>query len=200
MKFKSSEDTTEETVLSGDIGPLIFYDIEVFPNLLLIVWKMEGPNAKKIRMFNPQPDEVMKFINSGRLVGFNNRNYDNHIIYGRAMGDSIEQCYQRSQDIINGERGSSSGKIGKAYNISYADVYDFSTKKQSLKKFEIELGIKHHELGLPWDKPVPEELWSTVADYCDDDVDATEAVFNYRKADFTARYDELFNKPYHIRW
>lgn len=187
MKFKSSEDTTEETVLAGDIGPLIFYDIEVFPNLLLIDWKMEGPNAKKIRMFNPQPDEVMKFINSGRLVGFNNRNYDNHIIYGRAMGDSIEQCYQRSQDIINGERGSSSGKIGKAYNISYADVYDFSTKKQSLKKFEIELGIKHHELGLPWDQPVPEELWPTVADYCDDDVDATEAVFNYRKADFTAR-------------
>ena len=71
--------------------------------------------------------------------------------------------------------------------MSYTDVYDFSSKKQSLKKFEIELGIHHQELGLPWDKPVPEELWTKVAEYCDNDVIATEATFNARKADFTAR-------------
>ena len=77
--------------------------------------------------------------------------------------------------------------IGEAYNISYTDIYDFSAKKQSLKKWEIELGIHHQELGLPWDKPVPEELWETVADYCTNDVVATEAVFNHLKGDWTAR-------------
>ena len=46
----------------------------------------------------------------------------------------------------------------EAYNISYTDVFDFSMTKQSLKKFEIELGIHHQELGLPWDEPVPEDL------------------------------------------
>ena len=35
--------------------------------------------------------------------------------------------------------------------------------------------------------PVPEELWIKVAEYCDNDVLATEAVFNHLKADFTAR-------------
>ena len=45
----------------------------------------------------------------------------------------------------------------------------------------------HHELGLPWDKPVPEELWIKVAEYCDDDVIATEAAMNYLEADWTAR-------------
>lgn len=77
--------------------------------------------------------------------------------------------------------------LAKPIMCRYTDVYDFSSKKQSLKKFEIELGIHHQELGLPWDKPVPEELWTKVAEYCDNDVIATEATFNARKADFTAR-------------
>ncbi len=56
-----------------------------------------------------------------------------------------------------------------------------------MKKWEIELGIHHQELGLPWDQPVPESMWQKVAEYCDNDVIATEAVFNARKADFIAR-------------
>jgi hypothetical protein len=35
--------------------------------------------------------------------------------------------------------------------------------------------------------PVPEEMWSTVADYCVNDVVATEAVFDARYEDFVAR-------------
>ena len=42
-------------------------------------------------------------------------------------------------------------------------------------------------LGLPWDKPVPEDLWLKVAEYCDNDVIATEAAFNYLASDWTAR-------------
>lgn len=45
----------------------------------------------------------------------------------------------------------------------------------------------HHELGMDWNKPVPEELWVKVAEYCDDDVIATEAAMNYLAADWTAR-------------
>ena len=71
--------------------------------------------------------------------------------------------------------------------MSYTDVYDFAAKKQSLKKWEIELGIHHKELGIPWDKPVPEDRWTEVAEYCDNDVLATEAVFHHLKGDCTAR-------------
>src|SRR5207344_436925 len=49
------------------------------------------------------------------------------------------------------------------------------------------LGLHHMELGLPWDEPVPEELWDTVADYCENDVYLTEATHESRKADFIAR-------------
>ena len=104
------------------------------------------------------------------------------------MGYNNEQLYDLSQRLINNDKEvSRKAKFGEAYNLSYTDVYDFAAKKQSLKKWEIELGLTHHELGLPWDKPVPEELWTKVAEYCDDDVLATEAVFDHLKGDWTAR-------------
>jgi len=123
-----------------------------------------------------------------RLIGFNCRRYDNHILYGRLMGYSNMQLYNLSQRIISGGKRNDAF-FGEAYNVSYTDVYDFASagNKKSLKKFEIELGIHHQELGLPWDKPVPEELWPKVAEYCDNDVIATEAVFNHLSADWTAR-------------
>lgn len=146
-------------------------------------WKIEGEGKPVVRMINPTPTEIEELMRF-RLVGFNCRRYDNHILYARLMGYTNEQLYNLSTKIIN---GSANCFFGEAYNVSYTDVYDFSSKKQSLKKFEIELGIHHQELGLPWDKPVPEELWTKVAEYCDNDVIATEATFNARKADFTAR-------------
>lgn len=180
MKFKSEESSLNTEKYKDDA--LIFYDVEVFPNLFLVNWKFEGEGRKVVRMINPTSEEIEKLIKH-RLVGFNCRRYDNHILYARMMGYTNEQLYRLSQNIItNGV-----GFFGEAYNLSYTDVYDFSSEKKSLKKFEIELGIHHQELGLPWDQPVPEELWNKVAEYCDNDVIATEAVFNARKGDWTAR-------------
>ena len=133
-------------------------------------------------MINPTPAEVEELLQYN-LIGFNCRRYDNHLIYARIMGYSNEQLYRLSQNIIN----NNTGFFGEAYNLSYTDVYDFAAKKQSLKKWEIELGIHHQELGLPWDQPVPEDKWVKVAEYCDNDVIATEAVFNKLEGDFTAR-------------
>ena len=179
MKFQSKEPAN---AAQDNEGKLIFYDVEVFPNLFLVNWKFEGEDQKVVRMINPKPaqiEELMRF----RLVGFNCRRYDNHIMYARMMGYSNEELYKLSQKIITEGKGF----FGEAYNLSYTDVYDFAAKKQSLKKWEIELGIHHQELGLPWDQPVPEERWIEVAEYCDNDVIATEAVFNKLKGDFTAR-------------
>ena len=180
MQFKSAEPSSG---VKNDDAKLVFYDVEVFPNLFLVNWKIEGEGKPVVRMINPSPSEIEELMRF-RLVGFNCRRYDNHILYARLMGYTNEQLFNLSNKIINGH---SNCFFGEAYNVSYTDVYDFSSKKQSLKKFEIELGLHHQELGLPWDQPVPEELWTKVAEYCDNDVIATEATFNARKADFTAR-------------
>lgn len=180
MQFKSADQSTGG---KNEDAKLVFYDVEVFPNLFLVNWKIEGEGKPVVRMINPTPTEIEDLMRF-RLVGFNCRRYDNHILYARLMGYTNEQLYNLSQKII---AGSANCFFGEAYNVSYTDVYDFSSKKQSLKKFQIELGIHHQELGLPWDKPVPEERWTKVAEYCDNDVIATEATFNARKSDFLAR-------------
>lgn len=184
MQFKSEEASDNKDKTNGK---LIFYDVEIFPNLFLVNWKIEGEGKQIVRMINPTPTEIEELFKF-KLVGFNCRRYDNHILWARFMGYTNEQLYDLSQKIINLKKGENQNCFFReAYNVSYTDVYDFAAKKQSLKKWEIELGIHHQELGLPWDKPVPEEMWEKVAEYCDNDVIATEVVFNHLKGDFTAR-------------
>jgi len=189
MQFKSKDHEHITGTPQSPDSELIFFDVEVFPNLFLINWKPAGKGKTVIRMVNPTPADIEQLLQY-RLVGFNCRRYDNHMLYGRLIGYTNEQLYDLSKKIISGGKGENRDAFfGEAFNLSYTDVYDFASagNKKSLKKFEIELGIHHQELGLPWDEPVPEELWSKVAKYCDNDVIATEAVFNYLAADWTAR-------------
>ena len=182
MHFKSEDPSIP---VKSENDKIVFYDVEVFPNLFLVNWKLRGKENKVVRMINPSPSEIEDLLHYN-LIGFNCRRYDNHILYGRLMGYTNEQLYDLSQRIINGERNAF---FGEAYNLSYTDIYDFASagNKKSLKKLEIEMGIHHKELGLPWDQPVPEEKWIEVAEYCDNDVIATEAAFDYLKGDWIAR-------------
>lgn len=182
MKFKSKD---KEIELDDDgNAPIVFFDVEVFPNLFLVCWKLSGNDKPVNKMFNPNPHDIEELIKY-RLIGFNNRKYDNHMLYASLIGWGLTDIYNLGQNIIN----NGVGFFGEAYNLSYTDVYDFSSKKQSLKKFEIDLGIHHQELGFPWDEPVPEDKWEQVAEYCANDVIATEATFysKKRQADFVAR-------------
>src|SRR5699024_4897091 len=133
-----------------------------------------NPDSKKIEQLLRMP-----------IVGFNNRRYDNHILYAALLGEDIPKLYQQSQRIIDGK--GRLGFYGGAYELSYADIYEYSSAKKSLKKWEVELGITHDEMEIPWDKPVPEDLWERVGEYCENDVRATEAVFNATYSDYTAR-------------
>ena len=183
MHFKSED--CSDNVDNYECDELVFYDVEVFPNLFLVNYKIKGEGNKVVRLINPTPQQIEELLRY-KLVGFNCRRYDNHIMYARLMGYTNEELYRLSMRIIN---GSDNCMFSEAYNLSYTDVYDFASagNKMSLKKWEIKLGIHHQELGLPWDQPVPEELWPKVAEYCDNDVIATEAVFDHLKGDWTAR-------------
>ncbi len=185
MHFKSEEPSIN--TIHDDDSPLIFFDCEVFPNLFLVNWKAEGEGNPVVRMINPSPAEIEELLKF-KLVGFNNRDYDNHMLYGRLIGYDNEQLYNLSTRLVSKDKAESRrAKFGEAFNLSYTDIHDFAAKKQSLKKWEIEMGITHKELGMPWNKPVPEERWNEVAEYCDNDVIATEALFHHLKGDWTAR-------------
>lgn len=182
MQFQSDEPSE---YVEADNDVIVFFDCEVFPNLFMICWKKAGEGSPVVTMINPTPNEVENLMRF-KLIGFNCRSYDNHLLYARMLGYTNQQIFELSTKLIN-DKDNKNVRFGEAYNISYTDVYDFCSTKQSLKKWEIELGIHHQELGFRWDKPVPEEYWGLVAEYCSNDVLATESVFEARKEDWKAR-------------
>lgn len=182
MEMPFTNEDPEVNIVGFPSDELVFFDVEVFPNLFLVNWKVKG-NPVVHRMINPTPEEIEALCEM-RLIGFNCRKYDNHILYARTLGFNNAKLYDLSKRII--ENSVTAGFV-EAYNLSYTDVYDFAATKMSLKKWEIELGLHHQELGLPWDENVPEERWEEVAEYCDNDVIATEEVFKHLHADWQAR-------------
>lgn len=174
MHFKSNLDHSDDTAESEK--PIAFFDVEVVPNLFYMSWKEEGPDKKMHRWFNPTPEQIDELINNYQLIGYNCRDYDNHMIWARHLGYSEEQIYRLSKRIIDKVKGS---KFGIAYGLSYLDIYEvYADKTKSLKRWEIELKLKHLEWDMDFNEPVPEEKWEQLADYCDNDVYATEATYN----------------------
>ena len=167
---------------------LVFFDIESYPNLLLLVWKyefVEGPDDCNV-LINPSPERVRAFFDNLSVIGYNNKVYDNQVLMARVYGYSVKGCQEFSARIIANDRNA---RITGAKEASYSDVLDFASSqhKQSLKKYEIELDLPHMEMDIPWDEPVPDDKMDAVIEYCKNDVRATEAVFHHLSGDWKAR-------------
>lgn len=138
-------------------------------------WYKEHNNKDYGIWANPTVNQL-EYLLQFPLVGFNNRKYDNHILYNASLGATPMELYMQSQNIIN--HTGDGGMKPAAYNLSYADLYEFMDIKQSLKKWEIALGLTHDEFEFPWDQPLALSNWARCAMYCMHDVDATDKVFN----------------------
>ena len=202
MKFKCKEveEAEKKEALSVSIKdrhdlPITLFDIEIYPpgidsegndnpGLFLICWKEEGEGKPVFHLINPKPHEVEELFKLN-LFGYNNRDYDNHILEAARRGYNNWRLYDLSRRII--VEKAKDAKFVEAYKLSGGDVRDIITNKQSLKKHEIDLGISHIEMGIPWDKPAPMSMWPQIIEYCENDVRATEAVLNAYRGDFTAR-------------
>ena len=183
MRFASEEELTSDVAVEILDDRIVIFDIEVYQNLFVICWKFVG-DENVVRMINPTKNEVEELMKL-KLVGFYNRRFDNHILYAASLGYSLQQLYDLTRKIVIDNNRNA--MFAQAYNLSYADVWDFSSIKQGLKKFEIDLGIHHMELDFPLDEPVDEKDWPRVVEYCVNDVRATEAVLEDRWEDFVAR-------------
>ena len=181
MHFTSKQPMPERSDVTGK--SICFYDVEVYPNLVVVCWKFAGEDKEVVRWINPTQYQIEQLLNE-KLVGYNVRRYDIHILWAIFLGWSIPEIYRLSAQIIEGRERV---LFGEAFNLSYTDIYDYCSVKQTLKKWQIELGLRHVELDFPWDQPVPEKDWDTVVEYCVNDVISTEQVHEARKQDFVAR-------------
>lgn len=185
LKLKSDEGLESETV-SNDDKPVGYLDCEVYPNLFAIGWIYDDvPDEQVVIMLNPTASEVEELLNKLRLIGYNCRSYDAHILWAASMGYDNQALYELSQRII--VHKDRQAMFGAAYNLFYGDLYDILSEKKTLKKWEIELGLPHMEMDLPWDEPVPEDRVQDVLDYLRNDVLSTRALAKARAGDIRAR-------------
>ena len=164
--------------------PPIFFDLEVYRNTNLLVYCVmlpENDPEEYMRnmqvVWDPDPDLCRKLLRSKRLIGYNNRAYDNHIMYAKSIGMSPEEVYDVSQGIITNQP---KAQWPHAWNSCDLDLYNLSKKAgkaQSLKKWELELDIPHEEMEWDWNEPLPDELREIVEHYCINDVFATTQVY-----------------------
>lgn len=215
MHFCSKDILENERELENNIvdenAPIVFFDVEIAPSYkqyveycnnngidinpeipkdskahFLICWKYRGDGKKIQKMLDPKPEEVEALFKY-RLIGFNNRDYDNHMVWAASQGYTPSELYSLNNKII--VEKDRKAKFGQAYNISYTDIYDFAAgdNKMGLKKYEIKLHLDHVEWDRPWYEPIPDDRLVDWVNYCSNDVLSTEVVFDYLKDDYEAR-------------
>lgn len=125
----------------ADEAPIIIFDVETFKNMFMIVYKELGPNKRCGVLINPKPYQLEPLFKM-RLVGFNNRGYDNFLVWAAYLGYTNAQLYDLSQEIII---GGNRMPLRDAVNISFTDIYDYCSTKQGLKKWEIAIERKREK-------------------------------------------------------
>lgn len=167
-----------------DARPLAFFDFEVYPNYNCICWMLDESD-KVVKERYPSSDYLRRFFQDYKAVGFNNKGYDNEIALCIINGGTPAEAYRLSKSIVTKSKAFHPNR--RAKGLSFTDVYDFGNDKQSLKKWELKLGIHHQECCYPWDEDLPETAFDAVEEYCANDVRATKAVFHANSADWNAR-------------
>jgi len=187
LKLKSDVDLEPGDDADYADKQIAYFDLEIYPNLFALAYKPDFEGAKVVKLINPSAAQVEEIITNYRLIGWYNRLYDNHILYAATLGWNIEALYDLSQRLV--KHNDKTAYFGGAYHLAYGDGYEFAStpNKNSLKWWELKLGLPHMEMDLPWDEPVPEDRVLDVMEYLENDVLSTEAVIKHLEADFRAR-------------
>lgn len=163
---------------------LMFYDVEVFRNVFMFSYYKQSTMNEPATLINPTQSELYDLVKGEALVGFNNYRYDDFILYYALIGYTPMQLFNVSQMIISDKK--SNELAFKAHDISYADLYEIAVTKQSLKKWEVELGLPYDEVDTDWNEPLPEDLWERVASYNRNDTRVLPELLKHLYGDYEA--------------
>ena len=173
---------------------LLFYDIEVFEYDALVVfmdieekeighfWNNRG------RKFVEEPsgfEKIPEVISGKTLVGYNNYNYDDHIL--TAMMNQARSMPKVLKAINNTiiESGKYMDKISPIIH-SIDTMQQIDVARPSLKQIEANMGMSIVESSVPFDidRPLTDEERQETLEYCRHDVKATVRVYKLREKSY----------------
>lgn len=190
-------------------APLYVYDLELFPNYFLAVFKAitPGRDGEFIQYTITDLDELKAFVSQPNLtlVGYNNFNFDDALL--KIILDNpdctteflcdwanriIKESEEDKQAILE-YRYSVSGWI----SIDLMQILGGPGLAGSLKSHEIRLGMLNvQDLPYPPGSMLSLEQIIVVRDYCQHDVNATEALYHDLQDKINVRYGVNSQYPY----
>jgi hypothetical protein len=155
----------------------LFYDIEVFEQDALVVFK--DINKKLLKVFHNSFIELADFIKGKTLVGYNNYHYDDKILIYMLGLKTPKQIKELNDRIIGGDDVSF---IGKPRFDSLDCFQQIDVSFPSLKKVEGNMGRMILESSVPFTikRALTEDEFHEVLEYCSYDVDTTIDVYKKR--------------------
>jgi hypothetical protein len=150
------------------IGDEVIFDCEVYPNFFLAAFK-----HIKSQTYLICPTEALGYMLWGyKLIGFNSKNYDIPIIEAAIKGEST---FELSKKIVLEDYRPFNND--KPYN--HIDIIEVAPLRESLKTYAGRLHCERMQ-DLPFDPmlPLTDEQKQIVTDYCFNDLDNTELVYN----------------------
>ena len=175
------------------MNDLIFYDIEVFEyDALVVFMNIDGEeiahfwNTRGRELIDdPSGFEKIPEVIAGKtLVGYNNYNYDDHIL--TAMLNEARNMPWTLKAINNTIiAGKYSCKISELIH-SLDTMQQIDVSRPSLKQIEGNMGISIIESSVPFDidRPLTDEERQETLEYCRHDVRATIEVYKLRKKSY----------------
>lgn len=159
-----------------NLDDILIFDIEVFPYDSFVVIKDIHKNSKLFHDKNHFAG-LYQYIQGKTLVGFNNFNYDDHILDYMLTGKTQKQIKDLNDRIIAGEK-----QKPKKYLKTLDTYQQIDVSMPSLKKIQGNFGKMILESSIPFDlqRPMTKEEYREAVDYCSYDVDNTIEIFKMR--------------------
>ena len=186
--------------MNQDQDQYLFYDIEVFSHNAFVVFK--DINKKLKRVFHNNFVHLLDFIKGKTLIGFNNYWYDDKILTYMLELKSVKQIKELNDKIIAGENV----KFLNKAKFNSLDVFQqIDVSNPSLKKIEGSMGKMILESSVPFsiDRPLTDQEYNEVLNYCMYDVDTTIDIYKIRvKSYFQPKHSliEMLGKKDAIKW
>lgn len=178
---------------------LLFYDIEVFKQDSLVVFK--DINKNTVKVFHNDFREISDLIRGKTLVGFNNYYYDDKILTLMIEQAPQTAIKQANDDLISGKQIWVTK--GRFYSLDTFQQIDVSNP--SLKKIEGNMGrmILESSISFSIETALTQEQLNESIFYCGYDVDTTIDIYKLRYESYFQPKQylvEMLGKPHSIRW
>jgi len=152
------------------LGDEVIFDVELYPNFFFVGFKHIASQT----YMNIDVAHLGYMMWAYKIIGFNSLKYDIPIIEAAVKGKTIAELKRLSDEIILEDK-----RVRNSQKYNHIDIIEVAPLSESLKTYAGRLHCERMQ-DLPFDpnEPLSDDQKALIADYCFNDLDNTELLYN----------------------